>query len=199
MRFQSCLCCLTKYRNETKGFVVPVCCWCCCSCPTQVLSLEPAEGASVVGGSGNTGDQGASTAGDGANVSTSQRSIPIVETERPGKVAMSMRAAGMTVVTYISRGEGKANGQGEGKAKGEAEQDTSMQDLVVTLSETSAREIEACSEIDTVRGKVRKSGSGSCLGVGWHKLLFNCVAPCLTCSIEACIPKVMLVFCICGT
>lgn len=132
-----------------------------------MLSLEPTEGAAVVGGSGDAGDQESGTMGDEADVSSSQRSIPIVDTETPGKVAISMRAAGVTVVTYLSRGEGKSHvqgqgqGQGQGEAEGEAQQGTSMQDqdLVVTLSETSAREIEACSEIDTVRGKVRKIGS----------------------------------------
>eukprot|EP00752_Nemacystus_decipiens_P001758 g1699.t2 len=115
----------------------------------KILSLEPSEGAAVVGGSGDAGDEESPAAGDEDSVSSAQGSIPIVNTETPRKVAMSMRAAGVTVVTYLSRGEGKTNGQGER----EAQQDTRLQDVVVTLSETSAREIEACSEMDIVRGK----------------------------------------------
>lgn len=163
----------------------------------------------MVGGTSDAGDQESAATGDEANVTSSQRTIPIVDTETPGKVAISMRAAGVTVVTYLSRGEGKANGQGqeqeqeqgggEAEVKGEAQQDTSVQDLVVTLSETSARDIEACSEIDSVRGKVRKIGSAGWFGrqVG-HKLLSNLVAPCPTCWIGARMPKAMFVLCICG-
>lgn len=107
-----------------------------------------------MGGSGDARDQEFSTTGNKANASSAQRSIPIVDTERPGKVTMSMRAAGVTVVTYLSRGEGE--GTREGEREGLAQQDNIMQNTVVTLTETSARQIEACSEIDTVRGKVRK-------------------------------------------
>eukprot|EP00903_Cladosiphon_okamuranus_P005340 g5337.t1 len=122
----------------------------------KVLSLEPTKGAAAVGGSGDAGDPDSATTGDNAKFSRRLRSIPVVDTELPGKIAMSVRAAGVTVVTYLSRGEGRAKGHGGreagGDAEGEAQQHTKMQDLVVILSETSVREVEACSEIDTVRG-----------------------------------------------
>lgn len=136
----------------------------------------------MVGGNGDAGglDRDSSTTGDEANVPSSQRSIPIVDTETPGKVAISMRAAGVTVVTYLSRGEGKAGGQGEGEGEGLAQQDD-MQDMVGTLTETSAREIEACAEIDTIRGKVRRHGTarsvGSCLGVARSAIQLRCALP----------------------
>lgn len=138
-------------------------------CRTQVLSLALAEGVAVVGGSGGAGDQESVATGDEANFSSSLHSIPIVDTEAPRKVTMSMRAAGATVVTYLSRGEGKADRRGKGgreaEAEGLAQQSPSVQDLVVTLSETTAREIEACSEIDAIRGKVRRTGTDRSVGV----------------------------------
>lgn len=68
-----------------------------------------------------------------------------MDTEIPGKVTISMRAAGVTVVTYLGHGGGSG-------LPDEDPQD--MHDAVVTLTETSAREIEACAEIDATRGNV---------------------------------------------
>ena len=125
-------------------------------CPPQVLSLVPAEAAATigVGGSSDAPDvEPASRSSNGAQAFDSQRSIPIVDTETPGKVTLSMRAAGVTVVTYLGRGDGSGLPQKD-------PQDT--RDMVVTLTETSAREIEGCAEIDAVRGKVREGKGHLC-------------------------------------
>lgn len=79
-----------------------------------------------------------------------QRSIPVVDTHTPGTVEMSMRAAGVTVVTYLVSSASLVR---EGCRRG-----SSQQDVVVTLTEASARQIEACAKIDTVRGTVRRDG-----------------------------------------
>lgn len=64
---------------------------------------------------------------------------------------MSMRAAGVTVVTYLNSSAALARaGRGEGPLQQQ------VQDTVVTLTDTSAREIEVCAEMDVARGKVRR-------------------------------------------
>lgn len=71
-----------------------------------------------------------------------------MDTETPGKVTMSMRAAGITVVTYLGHGDGSSLPQ-------EDQQDMHhVAVTAVTLTETSAREIETTAEIDAVLGKV---------------------------------------------
>lgn len=79
-----------------------------------------------------------------------QRSIPIVDTHTPGTVEISMRAAGVTVVTYLVSSASLAREEG---GRG-----SSQQDVVVTLTEASARQIEACAMMDIVRGTVRRNG-----------------------------------------
>lgn len=73
-----------------------------------------------------------------------------------------MRAAGVTVVTYLNSSAALARaGHGEGSFGQE------MQDEVVTLTDTSVREIEVCAEMDVARGKVGGRGCGGPHGGGW--------------------------------
>ncbi|CAM9600860.1 unnamed protein product [Ectocarpus sp. 4 AP-2014] len=71
-------------------------------------------------------------------------SIPIADTHTPGTVEISMRAAGVTVVTYLVSSAPLAREEG---GRG-----SSQQDVVVTLTEASARQIEACAKMEIVRG-----------------------------------------------
>lgn len=64
-----------------------------------------------------------------------------------------MRAAGVTVVTYLNSSAALARaGRGEVSLRQE------RRDEVVTLTDTSVREIEVCAEMDVARGKVRGMG-----------------------------------------
>lgn len=74
--------------------------------------------------------------------------IPIVATELPGHVVISMRIAGVNMATFVNSTAALARaGHGDGGLP--------ERDEVVTLTEASALHIEACVEMDVARGKVR--------------------------------------------
>lgn len=101
------------------------------------------------------------TSSDEARATSNQRSIPTVDTDTPGKVVMSIRAAGVTVATYLNSSAALVRA---GRGGGSLQQE--VQDTVVTLFDTSAREIEVCSEMDVNRGKVgRKGGTEDGMGI----------------------------------
>ncbi|CAM9169048.1 unnamed protein product [Ectocarpus fasciculatus] len=105
----------------------------------KVLSLVAG---SADGSSGRANEQPAAPGAEDKARSV-QRSIPIVDKHTPGTVEISMRAAGVTVVTYLVSSASLAR---EGYGQGSSQQD------VVTLTEASARQIEACAKMDIVRG-----------------------------------------------
>ncbi|CAM9710976.1 unnamed protein product [Pylaiella littoralis] len=113
----------------------------------KVLLLVPTNG-SAAGGSSATRDQMHATSSDESRAASNQRSIPTVDTDTPRKVVMSIRAAGVTVATYLNSSAALVRA---GRGGGSLQQE--VQDTVMTLFDTSAREIEICSEMDVNRGK----------------------------------------------
>lgn len=103
---------------------------------------------SADGSSGRANEKPAAPSAED-NARSVQRSIPIVDKHTPGTVEISMRAAGVTVVTYLV--------SSASLAREECGQGSSQQD-VVTLTEASARQIEACAKMDIVRGTVSRDG-----------------------------------------
>lgn len=93
-------------------------------------------------------------------VAQDQRSIPVVDTDTPERLSVSIRASGVTIVVYL-------NSSGA-LPRADTVEGLPLQDVVVTVTETSVRQIEACVEVNVVSGKVRKLGWEPKLGFCWH-------------------------------
>ncbi|CAM9786929.1 unnamed protein product [Hapterophycus canaliculatus] len=109
----------------------------------KVLSLAPRN--SAAGAASVSINPAAVTSDITVKVARDQLSIPVVDTDTPERISMSIRAGGATVVVYLNS---SATSPRAGSAEG-----LPQQDVVVTLTSASVRQIEACVEVDVVRGK----------------------------------------------
>lgn len=117
----------------------------------QVLSLEPADSdvsAPDILISPTTIGQLPSPPGGVAPRSRGTNAIPIVDMKMPGQVVISLRIAGVKLATFVNSTAALARAGHAGRGLPE-------RDELVTLTEGSALQIEACAEMDVARGKVR--------------------------------------------
>lgn len=111
----------------------------------QVLSLVPASRVSEGSASAKAEESAAPDAQP--RRARNNRRIPVVDTQAPGQITVSVRAVGVRLATYLNSSAALARADLRFCSLSE-------RDEVVTLTEASAREIEACLEADVVHGKV---------------------------------------------